>query len=75
MTPERFLDELRELRQQYAAAALAPSDEKRTEFGYGQVCGIDRGLKIAEQLYEKIITEQEQEERGGKDQRVSRQRP
>lgn len=73
-THERFLGELRELRQQLAAAALSPSEEKRSEFGYGKACGLDEGLRRAEELYEQIVDQEDQEERGGQNKRVSRAR-
>lgn len=62
--PERFLGELQELRARIAQEALAPRGEDRTAFGYGKACGIAEGLLHAEALYEKILSEQEEAERG-----------
>jgi hypothetical protein len=65
VTPERFLEELRELRQKHSASALAPPEDKRNEFGYGKACGIDEGLRRAEELYEQCLGQQTKEERDG----------
>lgn len=62
--PERFLGELRELKAKFAQEALVPRDKDKTAFGYGKACGVAEGLSHAEALYEKLLSEQEAQERG-----------
>jgi len=64
--PERFLALLKEQIAQHADEAFVPGASNQNAFGYGKACGIREGLKIAEALFEKVLDEEIQEVRGGK---------
>ncbi len=55
---QQFLKVLKEEQSKHAVASLIrPSD--KSEFGFGQVCGLYAGLVRAEQLFEEVIGEAE----------------
>ena len=56
---ERFLAELQELKLKTAEASLQPSAEDQNEFGYGKACGKQLGLKLAEEMLNRILSESE----------------
>lgn len=56
---DRFLGELEQLKQQRAVGALQPTEESKTLFDYGEACGVQLGLGLAQELFEKILSDQE----------------
>ena len=55
-----FLAKLTEVKAQYAQEALN-SPKNKTEFGFGQASGVYHGLLLAEQLFNKMIGEEDDE--------------
>lgn len=55
---DRYLLKLDTLIRDAAVAALAPSDDKRTEWGYGHACGQQLGLQRARQLFNDLLIEE-----------------
>jgi len=55
---KEFLGRIKRLKVEYAQGALLSPPEK-TEFGFGQVCGVYEGLTRAEQLFKEVIGEDE----------------
>lgn len=53
---KQFLEQLKRLQVEYAVETLTKPNDK-SEFGFGQVCGVYRGLLRAEQLFKKVIGE------------------
>lgn len=58
-TLEQYLEALKALETQTAAESLNPSPPDRTEWHYGFVCGVQMGLKKAEELLNKQLEEVE----------------
>lgn len=56
-TLEAYLEALKSLQTQTAMESLSPNATQQTEFRYGQVCGIQQGLKMAEELLNKELEE------------------
>ena len=58
-TLEQYLEALKDLEVQTAKESLNPSDTQKTEWYYGFVCGIQMGLRKAEELLNKQLEEVE----------------
>ncbi len=73
-TLERYLAALIDLQQKTALESLDPNRNAQTEFRYGQVCGIQQGLKMAEELLNSQLNEDEDgdTDQGGKRTRRTR---
>lgn len=56
-TFEAYIEALKALQIQTAADALDPNRNTPSEFRYGQVCGIQQGLRLAEELLNKQLQE------------------
>lgn len=53
---------LQRLKEEHAGCiALLATPKNKSEFGYGEACGIYQGLRRAEQLFEEVIGEAEDE--------------
>lgn len=54
----KFLEKLKNAQVEYACGKLEkPSD--KTAFGFGEACGVYKGLKLAERLLEEAIGEED----------------
>ena len=58
----RYLGRLDELKRQEAEKGLQPASELQTEFGYGRACGIQLGIKLAEEALNTILNEQDEDD-------------
>lgn len=62
---DRFLGDLKALQAQTASDSLTNvSDSDKSGFGFGKAVGRLEGLRLAEELLEKLLREQELKERG-----------
>lgn len=61
-TIEAYLEALKALQIQTATESLAPSIDQRTEFRFGYVCGVQEGLRKAEELLNKQLEEEDQDD-------------
>ena len=71
-TLEQYLEALIATRTQAALESLNPQGADRTEWHYGYVCGVQQGLKIAEELLNKQLGEEDKDD--GDEQRSQRTR-
>ena len=55
----KYLQRLKE--EQAGCIALLATPKNKSEFGYGEACGIYQGLRRAEQLFEEVVGEAEDE--------------
>ena len=53
-----FLERIKVEQAQYSDAALTKPADK-TEFGFGQACGLYQGLLRAEQLFKEVVGEED----------------
>ena len=53
---QRFLNRILEYKNRFANEAIVNPKDK-TEFGFGEICGTQRGLILAEQLFLNVIGE------------------
>jgi hypothetical protein len=58
-TIEQYLEALKTLEIQAATECLNPTPAQQTEWRFGYVCGIQQGLKMAEELLNKQMEEVE----------------
>lgn len=56
-TLEQYLEALKALEIQTAAESLNPGETQKTEWYYGFVCGMQMGLRKAEELLNKQLEE------------------
>jgi hypothetical protein len=62
MSPvQRCIDRLEEAKAKAATESLDPTDSEKTEFGFGKACGIQRGLRIARDIIEAVLSESDQD--------------
>lgn len=61
-TLERYLEALVTLKTKAQEDSLNPPDSKKNEFGYGFVCGVQAGLRMAEELLNKQLNEEEEDD-------------
>ena len=54
---QKFLQGLKE--EQAGCIALLATPKDKSEFGYGEACGIYQGLRRAEQLFEDVVGEED----------------
>lgn len=54
---KRFLQRLKNKQFEYADSVLRTPKQK-TEFGFGEVCGVYQGLLLAERLFNEVIGEE-----------------
>ena len=54
---KKYLHRLKE--EQAGCIALLATPKNKTEFGYGEACGIYQGLCRAEQLFDEVVGEEE----------------
>lgn len=73
-TLARFLEALIDLQRETAPASLRPNDSQKTEFHYGFVCGVQVGLKRAEELLNQHLNEVEEDGDGKGRTRTNRAR-
>ncbi len=55
----KYLQRLKE--EQANCIALLATPKNKSEFGYGEACGIYQGLRRAEQLFDEVVGEDEDE--------------
>lgn len=60
---DKFLEVLQGLKAEAAAAALAPSTQDQTEFGYGKAVGLYHGILHAEQRFSALIEAEDDKKR------------
>lgn len=60
MSAQRYLTRLRDAQITHAEASLKPNPDDKSEFGYGKAIGLQMGLKLAQELYETVLNEQEE---------------
>lgn len=60
MILQKFLQRLKEDQADCIALLATPKD--KSEFGYGEACGIYQGLCRAEQLFEDVVGEADDKE-------------
>jgi hypothetical protein len=58
---ETYLQELEALKSNAALEGLQPADNSKTEFEFGRVCGVQEGVRLAEELFQKLLTDREQD--------------
>ena len=58
---ERIIERLKELRFTESEKALAPAPTLQNEYGYGYVCGIQEGLRLAQDAIESLNRDVEEE--------------
>jgi hypothetical protein len=58
---ETYLQELEQLKASTALEGLRPDDNSRTEFEFGRVCGVQEGVRLAEELLQKLLTDREED--------------
>ncbi len=51
----RYVQELKALQVKTNEMAVKPSTEERNAFGYGKACGRAEGLRLAEELLERVL--------------------
>jgi hypothetical protein len=59
MSAARYLERLRVKLIDQADASLKAHPDDPSAFGYGKAIGIQMGLKMAEELYQSVLNEQE----------------
>ena len=57
MILQKFLQRLKE--EQTDCIALLATPKDKSEFGYGEACGLYQGLCRAEQLFEDVVGEED----------------
>lgn len=57
----RYLDRLKGMQASYPLEALG-NPSRRTEFEYGEHCGVVKGLLLAEQLLVKVLEDEENDD-------------
>ena len=58
----RYLQELKAVQMKMNEAAVKPPAEERNAFGYGRACGRAEGLKMAEELLDRVLKDNERGE-------------
>jgi hypothetical protein len=58
-TTKKYLAELKAMRVRHALEALENPNRNgvHSGFSYGEVVGVDKGLRLAEELLEKVLKE------------------
>lgn len=56
---EKFLAEIGTLKADAASETLQPETRYQNAFGFGRACGIQEGLRMAEELLNKLLVESE----------------
>lgn len=54
----RFISSLQKLKQEKSTGSLINPKDK-TSFGYGEASGIQQGLELAEQLFLRLLRDEE----------------
>lgn len=73
-TLEQYLEALIATKTQAALESLSPGPAQQTEWRYGYVCGIQQGLKMAEELLNRQLEEVEDDGNEQRSQRTRRTR-
>lgn len=58
---ETYLQELESLKVTAAVESLQPDDNSKTEFEFGRACGLQEGLRRAEELLNRVIADREED--------------
>jgi hypothetical protein len=59
---ERALDELIKAESRYSVEALSTPVDK-SEFGFGQACGLFQGIRLARSILERVMNEDDEKQR------------